>query len=37
VYKVFLVVDAASELPVAIIMGAGKRNDTAAFEPLIED
>ncbi|WP_246988345.1 transposase [Halorientalis marina] len=36
-YKVFLVVDAASELPVAITMETGKRNDTAAFEPLIED
>lgn len=36
-YKVFLVVDAASELPVAITMETGKRNDTAAFEPLIEE
>jgi len=36
-YKVFLVVDVASELPVAITMETGKRNDTAAFEPLIED
>ncbi|MFC7074388.1 transposase [Halovenus rubra] len=36
-YKVFLVVDAASELPVAITMETGKRNDTAAFEPLVED
>ena len=36
-YKVFLVVDAASELPVAITMGTGKRNDTAAFEPLIKE
>ncbi|WP_302080554.1 transposase [Salinibaculum rarum] len=36
-YKVYLVVDAASELPVAITMETGKRNDTAAFEPLIED
>jgi hypothetical protein len=36
-YKVFLVVDAASELPVAITMETGSRNDTAAFEPLIED
>jgi IS5 family transposase len=36
-YKVFLVVDAASELPVAITMETGKRNDSAAFEPLIED
>src|SRR6056297_1937783 len=36
-YKVFLVVDAASELPVAITMETGKRNDTTAFEPLIED
>ena len=35
-YKVFLVVDAATELPVAITMETGKRNDTAAFEPLIE-
>jgi len=34
--KVFLVVDAASELPVAITMETGKRNDTVAFEPLIE-
>ncbi len=32
----FLVVDAASELPVAITMETGKRNDTVAFEPLIE-
>ncbi|WP_114579566.1 transposase [Saliphagus sp. LR7] len=36
-YKVFLVVDAASELPVAITMETGKRNDTTAFEPLIEE
>ena len=36
-YKVFLVVDAATELPVAITMETGKRNDTAAFEPLIEE
>ncbi|MFC7059991.1 transposase [Halovenus salina] len=36
-YKVFLVVDAASELPVAITMETGKRNDTVAFEPLIEE
>jgi hypothetical protein len=36
-YKVFLVVDAASELPVAITMETGKRNDTAAFEPLVEE
>ena len=36
-YKVFLVVDAASELPVAITMETGSRNDTAAFEPLIEE
>jgi len=34
---VFLVVDAASELPVPIVMATGKRNDTAAFEPLIEE
>ncbi|WP_256419619.1 transposase [Halorubrum laminariae] len=36
-YKVFLVVDAATELPVAITMETGKRNDTVAFEPLIKD
>ena len=36
-YKVFLVVDAASELPVAITMETGKRNDTTAFEPLIKE
>ena len=36
-YKVFLVVDAASELPVAITMETGRRNDTVAFEPLIEE
>jgi hypothetical protein len=36
-YKVFLVVDAASELPVAITMETGKRNDTVAFEPLIKE
>jgi len=36
-YKVFLVVDAASELPVAITMETGSRNDSAAFEPLIEE
>ena len=36
-YKVFLVVDAATELPVAITMETGSRNDSAAFEPLIED
>ncbi|MDR9381502.1 MAG: transposase [Natronomonas sp.] len=35
--KMFLVVDAASELPVAITMETGKRNDTVAFEPLIEE
>uniref|UniRef100_UPI001F4C93C3 transposase n=1 Tax=Halococcus thailandensis TaxID=335952 RepID=UPI001F4C93C3 len=34
-YKVFLVVDAATELPVAITMETGKRNDSAAFEPLV--
>jgi hypothetical protein len=36
-YKVFVVVDAASELPVAITMETGSRNDSAAFKPLIED
>ena len=36
-YKVFLVVDAASELPVSIVMATGKRNDTVAFDPLIEE
>jgi hypothetical protein len=36
-YKVFIVVDAASELPVAITMETGSRNDSAAFKPLIED
>ena len=36
-YKVFLVVDAATELPVAITMETGKRNDSAAFEPLVEE
>ena len=36
-YKMFLVVDAASELPVSIVMATGKRNDTVAFEPLIEE
>jgi hypothetical protein len=36
-YKVFLVVDAATELPVAITMETGSRNDSAAFEPLIAD
>lgn len=30
-------VDAASELPVAITMETDSRNDSAAFEPLIED
>ena len=36
-YKVFLVVDVASELPVAITMETGSRNDTKAFTPLIEE
>ena len=36
-YKVFVVVDAATELPVAITMETGSRNDSAAFKPLIED
>jgi transposase len=36
-YKVFLVVDASIELPVAITMTTGKRNDTKAFEPLVEE
>jgi len=36
-YKVLLVVDAESELPVAITMETGKRNDTVAFEPLVEE
>ena len=36
-YKVFLVVDAATELPVAITMETGSRNDSATFGPLIED
>jgi hypothetical protein len=36
-YKMFLVVDAASELPVAITMETASRNDTAAFEPLTEE
>ena len=33
----FLVVDAASELPVAITMETGSRNDSKAFTPLIEE
>jgi len=36
-YKVFLVVDITLELPVSIVMATGSRNDSAAFEPLIED
>ncbi|WP_123619529.1 transposase [Halorubrum sp. CSM-61] len=36
-YKVFLVVDAASELPVAITMETGSRHDSKAFTPLIEE
>jgi len=34
---VFIVVDAATELPVAITMETGSRNDSVAFKPLIED
>ena len=33
----FSVVDAASELPVAITMETDSRNDTKAFTPLIEE
>ncbi|MFW6385276.1 MAG: transposase [Halodesulfurarchaeum sp.] len=36
-YKVYLVVDAATELPVAITTATGSRNDVAAFVPLIEE
>jgi hypothetical protein len=36
-YKVFLVVDAAAELPVAITMETGSATGFDAFEPLIED
>lgn len=36
-YNVFLVVDAASELPVTIVMATVNKNDTLAFEPLIEE
>jgi len=36
-YKMFLMVDAASELPVAITMETGSRNDAKAFTPLIEE
>jgi len=36
-YKMFLVVDAAMELLVAVTMTTGSGNDTSAFEPLIED
>ncbi|MDL0129248.1 transposase (plasmid) [Halobacterium sp. MBLA0001] len=36
-YKVYIVVDVAAELPVAITMETGSRNDCAAFEPLIEE
>jgi hypothetical protein len=32
----FLIVDAASELPVAITMETRKRNDTVALEPLTD-
>jgi len=36
-YKVFLVVDAATELPVAVVTSTGKRNDTTQFIPLLEE
>jgi len=36
-YKVYLVIDAAAELPVAITMETGKTNDCAGFEPLIDE
>jgi transposase len=36
-YKMLLVVDTALELPVAITMKGGSRNDSAAFELLIEE
>jgi IS5 family transposase len=36
-YKVFLVVDAATELPVAVVTSTGKHNDTTQFVPLVEE
>jgi len=36
-YKVYLVVDVAAELPVAITMETGSTNDCDGFEPLIDD
>ena len=36
-YKVYLVVDVAAELPVAITMETGKTTDCDGFEPLIDD
>jgi transposase len=36
-YKVYLVVDVAAELPVAITMETGKTTDCDGFEPLIND
>lgn len=35
-YKVYLVVDAATELPVAVVTATGKRNDVTQFVPLLE-
>jgi transposase len=34
---VFIVVDAAAELPVAITVETGKRNDTVAVQTLIDE
>jgi len=36
-YKVYIVVDAAAELPVAITMETGSTHDCSAFEPLIDE
>jgi hypothetical protein len=36
-YKVYLVVDVAAELPVAITMETGSTNDCDGFEPLIDN
>ena len=36
-YKVYIVVDVAAELPVAITMETGSTQDCSGFEPLIDD
>lgn len=36
-YKVYIVVDAAAELPVAITMETGSTHDCSGFEPLVDE